>query len=65
MCYMQEEDPVLLLCCASRCLTFALVSAAAVTVQVNGMQLAEKVVYVGPFLKRQDRSTGDNKYTNV
>lgn len=33
--------------------------------KVNGMQLADKVVYVGPFLKRQERSTGDNKYTNV
>lgn len=33
--------------------------------KVNGMQLADKVVYVGPFLKRQDRSTGDSKYTNV
>jgi hypothetical protein len=29
------------------------------------MQLMDKVVYVGPFLKREDRSTGDNKYTNV
>lgn len=33
--------------------------------QVNGMQLADKVVYVGPFLKREDRASSDNKYTNV
>jgi hypothetical protein len=29
------------------------------------MQLMDKVVYVGPFLKREDRGGGDNKYTNV
>jgi len=33
--------------------------------KVNGMQLADKVVYVGPFLKREDRASSDNKYTNV
>jgi polyadenylate-binding protein len=33
--------------------------------KVNGMQLMDKVVYVGPFLKREDRGGGDNKYTNV
>jgi len=33
--------------------------------QVNGMQLADKIVYVGPFLKRTDRSPTDSKYTNV
>lgn len=33
--------------------------------QVNGMQLADKVVFVGPFLKRGDRGSGDNKFTNV
>jgi hypothetical protein len=33
--------------------------------QVNGMQLADKVVYVGPFLKREERASSDNKYTNV
>lgn len=29
------------------------------------MQLADKIVYVGPFLKRTDRSPTDSKYTNV
>lgn len=33
--------------------------------QVNGMQLADKIVYVGPFLKRTDRSASDSKFTNV
>eukprot|EP00879_Flechtneria_rotunda_P000310 GHRR01000401.1.p1 GENE.GHRR01000401.1~~GHRR01000401.1.p1 ORF type:complete len:654 (+),score=211.27 GHRR01000401.1:245-2206(+) len=33
--------------------------------KVNGMQLADKVVYVGPFLKRTDRSSSDTKFTNV
>jgi hypothetical protein len=39
--------------------------AAAGRAQVNGMQLADKIVYVGPFLKRTDRSPTDSKYTNV
>jgi polyadenylate-binding protein len=29
------------------------------------MQLADKVVYVGPFLKRMDRGASDSKFTNV
>lgn len=29
------------------------------------MQLADKIVYVGPFLKRTDRSSTDSKFTNV
>ncbi|KAF8065880.1 ATR2 [Scenedesmus sp. PABB004] len=33
--------------------------------KVNGMQLADKIVYVGPFLKRTDRGPGDAKFTNV
>eukprot|EP00878_Enallax_costatus_P038934 GHUV01044432.1.p1 GENE.GHUV01044432.1~~GHUV01044432.1.p1 ORF type:complete len:324 (-),score=117.83 GHUV01044432.1:105-1076(-) len=33
--------------------------------QVNGMQLADKIVYVGPFLKRTDRAATDSKFTNV
>lgn len=34
--------------------------------QVNNMQLQDKIVYVGPFLKRTDRG-GDreSKFTNV
>lgn len=35
------------------------------TEKVNGMQLADKIVYVGPFLKRTDRSASDSKFTNV
>jgi polyadenylate-binding protein len=33
--------------------------------KVNGMQLADKIVYVGPFLKRTDRASTDSKFTNV
>lgn len=29
------------------------------------MQLADKIVYVGPFLKRTDRAATDSKFTNV
>lgn len=29
------------------------------------MQLADKIVYVGPFLKRTDRAASDSKFTNV
>jgi hypothetical protein len=35
--------------------------------QVNGMMLegGDKIVYVGPFLNRGDRSPGKEMYTNV
>lgn len=33
--------------------------------KVNGMQLADKIVFVGPFLKRVERGASDSKYTNV
>jgi hypothetical protein len=34
--------------------------------QVNGMQLADKIVFVGPFLKRLDRGEGrEERFTNV
>jgi len=33
--------------------------------KVNGMMIEDKIVYVGPFLKRTDRPQGKELYTNV
>lgn len=44
---------------------YYLLSSLLPNLQVNGMQLADKVVYVGPFLKRMERGGNDSKFTNV
>ena len=33
--------------------------------QVNGMMIEDKIVFVGPFLRRTDRPAGKELYTNV